>query len=67
MIDVAILVIIQDTLVELKKNDKGKKIYRGKSKINIAPKKLIEIFKYDLIFVSKVSKNTVVIAFIADC
>lgn len=34
-----------DTLVELKKNDKGRKIYRGKSKINIAPKKLTEILK----------------------
>lgn len=34
-----------DTLVELKKTDKGRKIYRGKSKINISPKALAEVLK----------------------
>ena len=31
-----------DTLVELKKNEEGRKIYRGKAKIKMAPKAMIE-------------------------
>jgi len=34
-----------DTLVEIKKNEKGRKIYRGKSKIPMAPKALADVLK----------------------